>query len=49
MDRICSTYGEVEMRTFYVVNLKVRDGLGNVGINGRIILKWIIKKLVVRL
>jgi hypothetical protein len=41
----CSTYGEGEAyRGFWWGNLKYRDHLGDPGVDGRIILRWIVRK-----
>jgi len=45
MDGTCSTYGE--RRGVYRVlvgNLRERDHLGDPGVDGRIILRWIFRK-----
>jgi len=44
MGRACSTRGEVYTR-FWWGNLRKRDKLGDQGIDGRIILRWIFRKL----
>jgi len=45
MGRACSTYGEEErcIQGFGGGNLRERDHLGDPGVDGRIILKWIFK------
>jgi len=47
MGRACSTYGERrgEVHTeFWLENLRERDHLENSGVDGRKILKWILRK-----
>jgi len=46
MGRACSAYGEKDRRIteFWWGNLRERDHLGDPGIDGRIILRWIIRK-----
>jgi len=44
MGGACSTYGEEEVYRVLVGNLKERNHLGDPGIDGRIILRWIFRK-----
>jgi len=44
MDGPCSAYGEGAYTGFWWGNLKERDHLGDPGVDGRIILKWIFRK-----
>jgi len=49
MGRECSTHGRDEMRThFWSENLKGRDHAEHLGIDGRIILEWILRKQVTK-
>jgi len=49
MSRACGMYGGEEMHRVLVYNLKERDCMEELSINGRIILKWILKRLNGRL
>ena len=46
MSRACSTYGgRVEVFTWFRwANLRERDHLGDPGVDGKIILRWIFRK-----
>jgi len=44
MGEACSTHGERRIKGFWWGNLKERDHLGNPGVDGRIILRWIFRK-----
>jgi hypothetical protein len=45
MGKTCSTYGKKEVCTgFWWGNLRERDHLEDLGIEGRIILRWILRK-----
>jgi hypothetical protein len=45
MGRACSTYGERRVSTgFWLGTLRERDHLGDPGVDGRIILRWIFRK-----
>jgi len=45
MGRACGMHGTREMHTiFWLENLKGRDHFEDLGTDGRIILKWILKK-----
>jgi hypothetical protein len=46
MGRTCGTYGAGEVHTWlYWGNLREEDHLKDTGVDGRIILKWIFKRL----
>jgi hypothetical protein len=42
----CSTYGEEVYTEFLCGNMRERDNLEDPGIDGKIILRWIFRKLV---
>jgi len=44
MGRACSTYGGEACTGFWWGNLRERDHWGNPGADGRIILRWIVRK-----
>jgi len=50
MDGACITYGGrgVACTVFWVGSLKERDRLGDPGVDGRIILRWIFSKWFVK-
>jgi len=45
MSGVCSAYGGEEYTGFWWENLKERDHWGDRGENGRILLRWIFRKL----
>jgi hypothetical protein len=46
MSQACSTHGSNEMYTeFWSGNLKGRDHMEDLGVDGRIIIEWVLKKL----
>jgi hypothetical protein len=44
MGRACSTHGREEKCNIFLVKLKGRDHSEAVGVEGRIILEWILEK-----
>jgi hypothetical protein len=48
MDSECGTHGERSLYRVPVRHLRERDHLEELGVDGSIILEWILKKLVVR-
>jgi hypothetical protein len=45
----CSTHGDTRDAPRILVGKRERKILGNIGMSGRIILKWILNKLAVRM
>jgi len=44
MGRACSAYGGGAFTGFWWGNMRERDHLGDTGVDGRIILRWIFRK-----